>query len=211
MKMAEVEVFNSGGQPSGKAKLPETVFEAEPNMDAVYHAVRAYSANQRRGTASAKTRADVSGSGSKPWRQKGTGRARAGTAKSPLWPGGGVVFGPKPRCYSYSIPKKEKRLAARSALGLKATDDKVRLLEDLTFEYPKTRKMAELLNNLGIGGHKTLLLVGSYDENLFLAGRNIRGLSIIKSSQVNAYQVLEAEYLLITKSGLGRLEEVLSG
>ena len=207
--MAEVEIFNTGGQSAGKASLPESIFAVEPNMDAIYHAVRAYSANQRSGTASSKTRSDVKGSGSKPWRQKGTGRARSGTVKSPLWIGGGVIFGPKPRSFGISVHKKEKRLAAKSALSLKAREDRVKIIEDLSFEYPKTRKLAEVLTKLGLSGQKTLLLVGTYDEKLFLAGRNIRGLSIIKSSQVNAYQVIAAENLLITKSGLGMLEEVL--
>jgi len=207
--MEETPVLTEEGKEAGTVELPEAVFGIEPNQAALYYAVRMYLANRRAGTASAKERSQVSGGTRKPWRQKGTGRARQGTIRAPQWTGGGVVFGPRPRDFRYRIPVKMKRLAIRSALTLKARDDRLKVLDKFSFDSPKTKRMAQILRNIDLeNSSKVLLLVSEYDRNLFLSGRNIPGLNILKASNVNAYDVLWADYLVVTKAGIDVLREV---
>lgn len=207
----KVEIFKTDGTSTGKkVDLPKKVFEAEPHEHAVYMAVKVYMANQRQGNASTKTRAMVSGGGRKPWRQKGTGRARAGTIRSPLWVGGGRVFGPHPKDYSLKLPRKVKKLARISVYSDKAKNDKITVLEDFTLENPKTREMFNILKAFGLEKEKVLLLLKEYDPNILRAGRNIPNLYIKVASTESTYDLLNCDRLLVQQSAIKKISEVLA-
>jgi len=206
--MLTLELKGIRGDTKGKIELPESLFGITPSQHAVYEACKTYLANRRRGTASTKTRSDVRGGGRKPWRQKGTGRARVGSIRSPIWVGGGVAFGPKPRDYGYAVPKKVRRLALKSALSAKAMEEKIHVIEDFSFEEPKTKKMEDVLGALGLKGKETLLLVSSFDQNVFKSGRNLPYLTMRAAKDINCYEVLRCEHLVVLQSAVSQLKEV---
>ncbi|MFQ5636964.1 MAG: 50S ribosomal protein L4 [bacterium] len=205
----EIAIFNADGKESGKkVKLPKHVFGVEPNEHAVYLAVKAQSANSRQGTASVKTRSMVRGGGKKPWKQKGRGVARAGTIRSPLWVGGGRVFGPQPRSYEMKLPKKVKNLARISVLSDKAKQGQITVVEDFKLEKTKTKEMYGILRALGFENEKTLLLLDEYDENVLRAGRNIPKLRIRVATMASTYDLLDCTRLLIQKAAVNKLSGV---
>ena len=209
--MIELNVYSQDGKIVGKDYLPQELFDIKPNDVVLYEAVRMYMANKRRGTASTKTRAEVKGGGRKPWRQKHTGRARAGSIRSPIWVGGGIAFGPKPRDYSYTIPKKKRRLALMSALSYKVREGKILLLDKLDIPAPKTRIFHEILLSLGWSkGKKFLFLLDKIDDTVYKAGRNIKGVSFKDAGSLNALDVLNQDTLLFTLGGLKKFKEVFS-
>ncbi len=203
-----VSVVKMDGSQASTVELPEKLFGGEPNEVVVHRYVVTYLANQRQGNASTRGRSEVRGGGAKPWRQKGTGRARAGTNRSPLWPGGGITFGPTPRSYYSRMPKKQRRLALLSVLADKAKADRVRVLEALDLEDHRTKSFADLLKTLELNGKKVLFLDQGENRNPYLASRNIPGVAVKRARLVNAYDVINAEYLVITTAGLKELEEV---
>jgi len=210
--MIELNVYSQDGKIVGKDRLPQELFDIEPNDVVLYEAVRMYMANKRRGTASTKTRAEVRGGGRKPWRQKHTGRARAGSIRSPIWVGGGIAFGPKPRDYSYTIPEKKRRLALMSALSYKVKEGKILLLDKLDIPAPKTRIFYEMLLSLGWSrGKKYLFLLDKIDDTTYKAGRNIKGVSFKDPSLLNALDVLSQDTLLFTVEGLKKFKKVFLG
>jgi large subunit ribosomal protein L4 len=206
----KVPSYAVDGTKGKDVTLNTDVFGAEPNAHLVYHAVRAHLANRRQGTAKTKERSDVRGGGKKPWRQKGRGTARAGSTRSPLWVGGGTIFGPRPRSYRTDLPAKMRQLARRSAYAMKARDDQVMVIEDFTLEEAKTRGMAAILKALALEGTKTLLLVGAYDRTLWLAGRNIPALRVLEAAKASTYDVLDNQMLLIQKSALAVIEKTFT-
>jgi len=205
--MAKVQVFNQTGKKTKEIDAPKEVFSYPVKEHLIYEAVVNYRTNQRRGTASTKTRAEVRGGGRKPWRQKGTGRARAGSNRSPIWRKGGVVFGPKYRDYTYSIPKKARRNALKSALSMKLEENKILVLESLEFKEPKTKEGIKFLRNLELGS--VLIVDSNENKNLFLSLRNIPLVKAIDQNQVNVYDVLNYESLVFTKKAFDSLMERL--
>jgi len=203
-----VTVLKVDGTQGAAVDLPEQVFGIEPNEAVVHSYVVRYLANQRQGNASTKERGEVEGGGSKPWRQKGTGRARSGTTRSPLWPGGGTVFGPKPRSYYVRMPKKQKRLAMLSVLSDKARAERIKVLENLELPDNKTKNFVALLGRLDLTGKKVLVLDEGENQNPYLASRNIPGVKMCRARLASAYDVLHADYLVVTKAGLKDIEEV---
>lgn len=208
--MKEIPSYSLSGEEMGKMKLPKEVFEIEPNQGALYAYLKAYSYNQGQGTAQARGRSQLKGGGAKPWRQKGTGRARAGSSNSPLWVGGGKAFGPSPRPRHKEIPKKMRRLALKSALSSLAQRDAVWGLEEVELESPKTKAFASFLERLGLKGKKGLLLVVSADHNLLRATSNLAGLKLRMAMNTNAYEILNSDFLLITPEAISTLKEALS-
>jgi large subunit ribosomal protein L4 len=207
----KVDIFKIDGTLTGRqVELNPKVFDIQPNDHAIYLAVKAYLANQRQGTAKAKERSEVSGGGKKPWRQKGTGRARAGSIRSPLWVGGGTVFGPKPRDYELKLPKKVKLLARLSALTYKAKNNQIIVVEDFDFEQPKTREMFNIIKSLNLNDKKTLLLTGSYNRNIYLSGRNIPTLNVLEAQKASTYDILNNKVLLLQESALKLINQQLS-
>ena len=195
------------GKQVGELELNDAIFGVEVNQDLMHKAVLSQLANRRQGTASVKTRGLVSGGGRKPWRQKGTGRARQGSIRSPQWVGGGVVFGPTPRDYSFRLPKKARRAALKSALSAKAAAGNIVVLDQLTVREPKTKVMAGVFKALDV--RKPLLVTAEWDKNVELSVRNIPGAVLAKSVGLNVYDVLNSEKLVMTKDAVARLEEVL--
>jgi len=208
--MAKAITYGAEGQKLSEMELPGHLFGIKPHQGALYDAVRAHLAVRRRGTASTKGRSDVRGGGRKPWRQKGTGRARSGTTRSPLWVGGGVTFGPKPRKYGIRLPHKVVRLALKSALSASAQEGRVSVLETLTMEAPKTKALHGILDNMGIAGGTCLLVLDQYQENVFMSGRNIPGLQLRTANALHAYDILNSDQVVFTKNALQKLEEVFS-
>jgi len=207
----KLDVYKINGTKTGEqVSLVSKVFGVEPNDHAIWLAVTSEQAHQRQGTAAAKNRSAVSGGGKKPWRQKGRGVARAGSTRSPLWRGGGRVFGPSPRQYKKKTTRKMNQLARRSALSYKAKAEKIQIVEDFTFESPKTRQMATMLEKLKLAGVKTLLLVAANDHTVWLSGRNIPLLYIREAANFSTYDVMNADVVLIQKTGLTKIEEVLA-
>lgn len=203
----QVDIYKKDGKLSGeKIDLSSDIFEVEPNDHAIYEAVTAYLANQRQGTHKTKTYGEVAGSGKKLWKQKHTGRARIGAVRSPLWKGGGTIFGPVPRDYSRQLPKKMKQLARKSALSHKAKDAAIKVVEDFTFDAPKTKEMATLLKALELSGKKTLLLVSKTDTSVWKSGRNIPKFNVLEASKASTYEILNNQILLIQKSAVAALE-----
>ncbi len=200
--MLEAHHFTAAAKRKGAYALPEE-FDGRVNEAALYHAVRAFLNNQRQGTHSTKTKAEVSGGNQKPWRQKGTGRARQGSIRAPQWRGGGVVFGPKPRSYRTGLPRKVKRLARQSALNARANAGQIAVIEALDFEGPKTRRMAELLAGLGLDGRKVLILTTESRRDVYLSSRNLPGVQVMRYADASAYDVLWADVLLVEERAIG--------
>lgn len=207
--MPKVIVYNQSGAQVGEIELNDSIFGIEPNNHVLYEAIIMQRASLRQGTAKTKTRAEVRGGGRKPWRQKGTGRARQGSIRSPQWRGGGVVFGPIPRSYSYKLPKKVRRLAIKSALSAKVKEQSLIVLEDLSFAEPKTKEFVKMLSNLPVG-KKALFVTDTVNTNVELSGRNIPGVTIIEASNINVLDVVGHETLVMTKAAVEKVEEVLS-
>ena len=204
--MPTVGLFNKEGQKVGDVQLSENVFGVEINQDAVHQVVVALLANKRQGNQSALTRAEVSGGGIKPWRQKGTGRARQGSTRSPQWIHGGVVFAPKPREYRISIPKSMRRVALMSALTSKVVENEIIVLDSLNFEAPKTKEVVKMLKALDV--KKALIVVAESNENAYKSARNIEGIEIIPVNNINVYDILKYEKFVITKEAVSKIEEV---
>ncbi|WP_106483689.1 50S ribosomal protein L4 [Bacteroides sp. Marseille-P3684] len=203
----EVSVYNINGQETGrKVALNESIFGIEPNDHAIYLAVKQYMANQRQGTHKSKERSEISGSTRKLGRQKGGGGARRGDINSPVLVGGGRVFGPKPRDYWFKLNKKVKDLARRSALSYKARENAIVVVEDFTFEAPKTKDFVEMINNLKVSDKKLLLVLPESNKNVYLSARNIKRANVIIASDLNTYKVLEADTLVITESSLKSID-----
>mgnify|MGYP000994652377 CR=1 FL=1 len=205
--MPKVAVFNMAGAQVGEIELKDSVFGIEPNKAVVHQVVKAQLANRRLGTASTKTRGEVRGGGKKPWRQKGTGRARAGSRRSPLWKGGGTVFGPKPRDYSIRLPRKVRRLALKSVLSDKVSANDIVVLDELRFEEPKTKRMVEVLDALNVSA-KALVVTADGDVNVVKSARNIPGVKPVRADFMNVYDLLAYDKLVITKDAVAKVEEV---
>lgn len=199
-----MDVLTVSGAVKGQVELPESVFGQTGKHGVLWESVRCYLANQRQGTACTKTRAEVSGTGRKPYRQKHTGRARHGSRRSPIFRGGGIVFGPRPRSYGYELPKKARRQALYEALSARKAEGAVQVIEDFELASPKTKELAKILTGLHPAG-SCLLLVGVPSENLMRASRNLPGLTVMPTRQVNAYSILEHDLVLFTESGLESL------
>ena len=207
----EVKVLNISGKETGaKVQLSKDIFGIEPNDHAIYLDVKQYLANQRQGTHKSKQRNEIAGSTRKLYKQKGTGGARAGSIKSPLFNGGGRVFGPQPRDYSFKLNKKLKSLARKSALAYKAQDNNVVILEDFNFDNAKTKNFVGLLGALNITGQKTLLVLPDANQNVYLASRNIQGTKVVIAGDLNTYDVLNAGKLVFTTGSVKTLEEALA-
>ena len=206
--MPKVALYNTKGDQVGEIELNDAVFGIEPNEAVVHEAVVMQLASLRRGTHSVKSRGEVRGGGRKPWRQKGTGRARAGTIRSPLWRKGGVVFGPEPRDYSYRLPRKKARLAVKSVLSAKVRDEEIIVLDQLGFSEPQTKQMIEVLANLKVD-QKTLVVTAEQDLNVQKSARNIPGVKSLGAEGINVYDLVNYDKLLITKDAVARIEEVL--
>ena len=204
-----LDIVDANNNKVGDVTLRPEVFAVRVNEHLLYEAVKQYRAGARAGTHATKNRALVSGSGKKPWRQKGTGRARVGETRNPLWRHGGTVFGPQPRDYSYSIPKKARAAALRSALSQRVKDGALKVIDRFHVEQPKTKVLKGLLDGLGLSG-KTLLVDHRPPDNLILSGRNIPGLKIVDDSQVNVYDVLDCRTVLVSAEALSKLEERLT-
>ena len=204
--MANVSVYNIEGKEVGSIELNDAVFGVEVNEHLVHMAVVNQLANNRQGTQSAKTRSEVSGGGRKPWRQKGTGHARQGSTRSPQWTGGGVVFAPKPRDYSFKMNKKEKRIALLSALSSKVADNKIVVLDAFNLDEVKTKKFAEVMSNLKVD--KALVVIEGENKNVVLSGRNIPSVKVTATNEINTYDVLKYTTLVVTKAAVEKLEEV---
>ena len=204
--MANVSVYNIEGKEVGSIELNDAVFGVEVNEHLVHMAVVNQLANNRQGTQSAKTRSEVSGGGRKPWRQKGTGHARQGSTRSPQWTGGGVVFAPKPRDYSFKMNKKEKRIALLSALSSKVADNKIVVLDAFNLDEVKTKNFAEVMSNLNVD--KALVVIEGENKNVVLSGRNIPTVKVSATNEINTYDVLKYETLVVTKAAVEKLEEV---
>lgn len=207
--MPKVPLYNMSGAQVGEMELNDNVFGIEPNQAVLYDFVKMQMANKRVGTASVKTRAEVRGGGRKPWRQKGTGRARVGSTRNPVWTGGGIAFGPHPRDYSYRLPRKVRRLAMRSALSTKVKEQSIIVIDELNFDEPKTRLMVETLQSLN-AGRKTLVVIADVDDNVTKSARNIPGVKPVRADFINVYDLLHYDTLLITKDAVARVEEVFA-
>jgi large subunit ribosomal protein L4 len=206
--MPKVAVYNRDGATVGEITLSDAVFGAEVNPGLLHEVVQMYLANQRQGTSDTKTRAEVAGGGRKPWRQKGTGRARQGSIRSPQWRKGGVVFGPHPRDYGWSMPKKARRVALRQALSAKVAAGEVVVVESFELEAPKTKEVTSLLKNLNAEG-KAYIVTAEGSPNVYKSARNIPGVLSNAARNLNVYQVLNAGKLVFTKDALAKVEEVL--
>lgn len=202
----ELEVYKTDGTSTGKkVKLPAHVFAVEPNEHVVYLAVKSQQNNSRQGTASTKTRSMVRGGGKKPWRQKGRGAARAGSTRSPIWIGGGRIFGPQPRDYKTNLPRRLKLLARKSVFSDKAKNDQIKLVEDFKLEQAKTKEMFGILQSLGLGDEKTLLILADYDADVVRAGRNIPKLQIRVATSESTYDLLNCKRLLLQMGAVDKL------
>ena len=212
--MKVLDIYNQEGEIVDKAELNEKVFDGKVAETLMHQAVVTFLANQRKGLASSKKRGEVSGGGKKPWRQKGTGRARVGSIRSPLWHGGGVIFGPKPRDYSKKITQRMKIMALKSALNAKLNDEEIVLVDKISLESYKTKMFLEILSKLQLKGRKVTLIMDKIDNNVRLASRNIAGFSLEKAAQLNTYRVLDCSKIVFTKDSLriveGRISKWLS-
>ena len=204
--MPTVGLFNKEGNKIEDIQLNETIFAAEVNADAMHQVVVALLANKRQGTQSAKTRAEVRGGGIKPWRQKGTGRARQGSIRAPQWIKGGVVFAPKPRDYRKSIPKSMRRVAMLSALTSKVQNDEMVVLDSLTLEAPKTKEVVKMLN--AFNAKKTLIITAEANETVYKSARNIEGVAVLPVNNINVYDLLKYPKVIMTKDAVSKIEEV---
>ena len=204
--MASVAVYNIEGKEVDKLELNDSVFGVEINEHLVHMAVVGQLANNRQGTQSAKTRSEVSGGGRKPWRQKGTGHARQGSTRAPQWTGGGVVFAPTPRDYSFKMNKKEKRAALKSALTSRVVDSKIVVLDEIKFNEIKTKNFANVMKNLKLD--KALMVIGDNDANVILSARNIPDVKVSQPNTINVYDILKYDTLVVTKDAVAKIEEV---
>ncbi|MDR3592061.1 MAG: 50S ribosomal protein L4 [Negativicutes bacterium] len=208
--MPKVAVYNIAGKKTGEIELNDSVFGVEVNEAVLHQAVVMQQANQRLGTAATKTRGLVRGGGRKPWRQKGTGRARSGSNRSPVWVGGGTTFGPHPRSYAFSMPRKARRLAIKSALSAKVLAGELMVMESIEFSEPKTKSVVTMLDNLKVGDDKALLILAEESENVDKSSRNIPGVKSITSLGLNVIDLLYHDKILITKDAVSKIEEVLA-
>ena len=207
----EVVVLNIKGQETGRTvSLDETVFGIEPSTHSVYLEVKQYLAAQRQGTHKAKERAEIEGSTRKIKKQKGTGTARAGSIKSPVFRGGGRVFGPRPRNYSFKLNKAQKRLAKKSVLSQKLADNEIKVLENFTFEAPKTKEFISLLTNLGLDNKKSLFVLGEANNNVYLSSRNLQKTKVVTTSELNVYDLINASQIVFLEGSLATVQENLS-
>ncbi|TVR35257.1 MAG: 50S ribosomal protein L4 [Balneolaceae bacterium] len=203
----KLTIYKIDGKSSGKkADLNDSIFAIEPNETVLYEDVRRILANKRQGTAKTKERSEVRGGGRKAYKQKGTGMARRGSIRSPLLKGGGTVFGPKPRTYTIKLTKKAKRLARKSALSLKASADAIMVIEDFTFESPKTKQVSEILSALELNGKKVMILTADTDMNVYTSARNIPGVSVFEAYKPTTYEIMNADIVLFQKSAIPVLE-----
>ena len=207
--MAKFDVVDMSGKKVSTVELSDAVFGITPNEKAVHEAVVNFLANQRQGTQNTKIRKEVRGGGKKPWRQKGTGRARQGTIRAPQWAGGGTVFGPHPRSYAFKVPAKVVKLAMRSALSAKLADGEIVVVDQLSFEKPSTKQAAEVLKNLGLEGRVTII-VPDDEVNTFLSFRNLSKVRVIGVSELNTLDFIDNKALVLTDAALTRIEEVLA-
>ncbi len=207
----KLDVYKIDGSKSGETiSLDKNIFGIEPNDHVIYLSVKAHLANKRQGTHKAKERNEVRGGGKKPWKQKGRGTARAGTTRSPLWVGGGTIFGPKPRDYSQSINKKVKKLARKSALSHKAKANQIVVVEDFNFDAPKTKDFQNVLKSLNLDGKKTLLLTSENLENLYKSGRNIPKVNVLEASNASTYDIVNNQVLLMQKGAIEKIVNSLN-
>ena len=207
--MSKINVLDMAGKVVGEIELNDSVFGIEPNTAVMHADVKNYLANQRHGTQSTLTRAEVSGGGRKPWRQKGTGRARQGSTRAPQWTHGGIVFAPKPRDYSYTLNKKTRRLALKSALSAKAAETAIVVIDEIKMEAPKTAQFAKFLNAVGAEG-KCLVVTAAVDQKVVKSGRNIPGCEVTFANLINVYDILNAKKLVLDKAALAKIEEVFA-
>ena len=207
--MLKTNVLDMSGKVVGEIELSEAVFGITPNAAVVHDVVKNHLANCRQGTQSALTRAEVSGGGRKPWRQKGTGRARQGSTRAPQWTHGGIVFAPKPRDYGYTLNKKSRRLALKSVLSAKASEQNIVVIDSIKMDSPKTAEFAKFLNAVGVQG-KALVVTAAADENVIKSGRNIPGCEITFANLINVYDVVNAKKLVVDKEALAKIEEVFA-
>ena len=205
--MAQVQVYNQEGKKTSKLELADSVFGIEPNENAMHLAVVSYLANQRQGTQSTLTRSEVSGGGAKPWRQKGTGRARQGSIRSPQWTHGGIALGPKPRKYKVTLNKKVKRLAMKSALSTKVAAEEMKVVSKIELEAIKTKEMVDVLAKLK-AAKKTLIVTAEVDEKVYKSARNIEGAKVVTVNTLCVYDILNCDTLLVTKDAVKKIEEV---
>lgn len=210
--MVQCNLYNMEGREIGQLTLANEKWSIDPHVHVMHSALLRQLANRRAGTADTKTRGEVSGGGKKPWKQKGTGRARAGSNRSPLWKKGGVVFGPHPRDFGFELPRKVRRLALQSALSAKVRENKISAVEMMQFDKPKTSKIENFLSALKFSKDDTVLIVISRkDENVILSARNIRGVKVLLAQNLNVHDLLRHEYLLVTKDAISTIEEVFLG
>jgi large subunit ribosomal protein L4 len=207
----KLEIYKKDGTKTGETiELSKEVFEIEPNDHVIYLSVKAYLANQRQGTHKSKERGEVHGGGKKPWKQKGRGGARAGTSRSPIWVGGGTIFGPKPHDYRQKLNKKVHSLARKSALSYKAKANQIVVVEDFNFDKPKTKDFVAILEALKAKGKRTLLLTNGTLENVYKSGRNIQKVNILEANKASAYDILNNQILLVQKSAVNILESTIN-
>ncbi|WP_379971389.1 50S ribosomal protein L4 [Ectobacillus sp. sgz5001026] len=207
--MPKVTLFNQAGSQVGEIELAEAIFGIEPNESVLFDALVMQRASLRQGTHKVKGRSEVRGGGRKPWKQKGTGRARQGSIRSPQWRGGGIVFGPTPRSYAYKLPKKVRRLAVKSALSTKVLENNIIVLDSLAFDAPKTKEMSSVLKGLSVE-KKALIVTDDSNEAVALSARNIPGVTVITANSVNVLDVLYHDKLIMTKAAVEKVEEVLA-
>ena len=207
--MTSVNLYKQDGSQNGTIELNAAVFGIEPNQNAEFDAILRQRASLRQGTHAVKNRSAVSGGGKKPWRQKGTGRARQGSIRAPQFRGGGIVFGPSPRSYKYNLPRKVRQLAIKSALSQKVLDNALVVVDALNFDAPKTKEFAGVMNNLNVA-EKALIVVTDYDKNAALSARNLANATVVTPAGVNILNVADAQKVIITKSALSQVEEVLA-
>ena len=205
--MKAVKVYKHDGSEAGTIELPDDIFGIEPSTTALYQVIKTYLANNRQGNASSKTRSEVDVTKSKPFRQKGTGKARAGSANSPIWKGGGVAFGPKPREYNHKVNRKVKSLGMKSAYSIKANEDNIYILEDFELQGPKTKTVTGVLKNLGLNGKKIMMLVHGKDEVLVKSVRNIPYFNLQMAENANAYELMNSDVLIFTRASVERVKE----
>jgi large subunit ribosomal protein L4 len=207
--MPKVALYSVNGSQVGEIELSEAVFGVEPNVHVLHSAVLLQQASERRGTHKTKGRSEVRGGGRKPWKQKGTGRARQGSIRAPQWVGGGTVFGPTPRSYSFKLPKKVRRLAIKSALSSKVIDNEIIVLDQLAFAQPKTKEFVAILNNLKVA-NKALIVTANYEDNVALSARNLPNVKFVAADGINVLDVMKYDQLIITKEAVEKVQEVLA-
>lgn len=207
----KLDILNTEGKSTGRSvDLPEDVFGIEPNEHVMYLAVKSYLAHQRQGTHKSKERGEIKGSTRKIKKQKGTGTARAGSLKNPLFRSGGRVFGPKPRTYVVKLNRKVRRLATASALSQKAAEGKIRVMEDFSFEAPKTKQFVSIINNLELAGKKSLIVTADYEKNVYLSGKNIQGSGVLEAKDLTTYKILNSNVLVVSESAIKKIKETLA-